>query len=111
MFSHARSLTSLVAVALLSMSMGSAQSPVAMPGTISTIAGTGAAGSPVSGTLAVINPIGTISGIAVDQSGNVFIADQTGNQVYKVSAKTGLITVAAGNGKSARTEGRGLTLS
>ena len=84
------------------MSMGSAQIPVPMPDTTSTIAGSGAAGSPVSGTLAVSNPIWMISGVAVDQFGNVFIADQAGNQVYKVSAKTGLITVAAGNGESAK---------
>jgi sugar lactone lactonase YvrE len=41
------------------------------------------------------------SGVAVDASGNLYIADTLNNVIRKVSASTGIITTAAGNGYGA----------
>lgn len=38
------------------------------------------------------------SGLAVDDDGNLFIAEFTGNRIRRVDAKTGVITTVAGNG-------------
>jgi sugar lactone lactonase YvrE len=40
------------------------------------------------------------SGVAVDSSGNVYIADTTNNRIRKVAAGTGIITTYAGGGAS-----------
>jgi sugar lactone lactonase YvrE len=39
------------------------------------------------------------AGIAVDADGNLFIADSGNHRIRKVSARTGIITTVAGNGK------------
>jgi uncharacterized protein (TIGR03437 family) len=67
-------------------------------GTISTLAGTGAAGfggDNGPGASAVLN---TPNGIAVDSSGNVYIADAGNNRIRRVNASTGTITTFAGTG-------------
>ena len=75
---------------------------VSASGIITTVAGTGA-GAPLSGgfsgdggqaTLASLN---RPTGVAVDGSGNFFIADDYNNRIRKVSA-SGIITTVAGNG-------------
>lgn len=38
------------------------------------------------------------SGVAIDSSGNVFIAERRGNRIRKVDARTGIITTIAGTG-------------
>jgi sugar lactone lactonase YvrE len=67
-------------------------------GVISTVAGSGALGRTGDGgpatQAAMIHPIG----VAVDSSGNLFIADYTGSQVRKVTPD-GLIGTFAGNGR------------
>ena len=69
-------------------------------GIITTIAGDGVSGLAVDGTLAVNAHLGNPTGVVVDVSGNVYIADaMTNNVVYKVANGTGLITTFAGNGK------------
>src|SRR5436305_1904341 len=42
--------------------------------------------------------LSNISGVAVDGSGNVYIADKDNGRVRKVSADTGVITTVAGSG-------------
>ena len=69
-------------------------------GIITTIAGDGVFGLAVDGTLAVNAHLGHLTGVAVDVSGNIYIADATTNYVmYKIANGTGLITTFAGNGK------------
>ena len=68
-------------------------------GIITTIAGDGVFGLAVDGTLAVNAHLGHLTGVAVDVSGNIYIADATTNYVmYKIANGTGLITTFAGNG-------------
>jgi uncharacterized protein (TIGR03437 family) len=68
----------------------------AKSGIITTVAGSGrGGGSGIGGpaTQAGMMPIGA----AVDQNGNLFIAD-AGNRILKVSGITGIVTIAAGTG-------------
>ena len=67
-------------------------------GVITTVAGTGLQGYSGDGGLASSAELNTPQGIAVDTSGNLYIADSFNNAVRKVSSDTGLITTVAGNG-------------
>jgi hypothetical protein len=67
-------------------------------GIISTIAGTGTAGYLGDGTPATTANINDPTDVAVDLSGNVFIADYGNHRVRKVASSTGVITTLAGNG-------------
>lgn len=51
---------------------------------------------PSSGATAVVAPFG--GPIALDEAGNLFVADPNGSQVHRVDAATGVITTVAGNG-------------
>jgi len=66
-------------------------------GTITTIAGNGHAGFSGDGGLAVNASLQTPVGVAVDQAGNVYIADGDNNRIRKVSS-SGIISTFAGNG-------------
>jgi hypothetical protein len=64
---------------------------------ITTIAGTGVAGyngDNISATSAQLN---YPTGVSIDTSGNIYIAEQTGNRVRKIST-SGIITTIAGTG-------------
>ncbi|MDE1160665.1 MAG: Ig-like domain repeat protein [Acidobacteriaceae bacterium] len=65
-------------------------------GAISTIAGTGVEGYDGDGGAATSALLDTPTGIAVDASGNVYIADSHNQRIRKVSA--GVITTIAGTG-------------
>jgi uncharacterized protein (TIGR03437 family) len=65
-------------------------------GTISTIAGNGSLGCSADGIAATAGSLSGPAGVAVDSSGNVYIADGGCNSVRKVS--NGVITTVAGNG-------------
>src|SRR5439155_378767 len=73
----------------------------AATGSITTVAGNGNAtfagdgGAATSASL--FNPVG----VALDASGNLYIADSGNNRIRKVAAATGIITTVAGNGSSA----------
>jgi uncharacterized protein (TIGR03437 family) len=67
---------------------------------ITTVAGNGAQGYSGDGGLATSAQLATPTGVAVDASGNVYIADRGNNRIRKVSAN-GIITTVAGNGSSA----------
>jgi uncharacterized protein (TIGR03437 family) len=63
-------------------------------GTIATVAG---GGTPIGGNgPALSSQFGDPSGVALDSAGNLYIADQASNRVWKVS--NGSIAVVAGNG-------------
>src|SRR5260370_645098 len=62
--------------------------------TISTLAG---GGLPVNipGTSA---SLGSVTGLAVDRAGNVFVASRADNIVLRLDGSTGVLTLVAGNG-------------
>lgn len=70
---------------------------VSTTGIMSTLAGNGARGYSGDGGPAAIAQLNGPSGVAVDGSGNLYIADYFNNRIRKVSA-TGIITTVAGNG-------------
>jgi len=67
-------------------------------GTITTVAGTGVQGSSGDGGPATAAQINTPTGIGLDSSGNLYIADYSACVVRKVTAATGLISTVAGSG-------------
>jgi RHS repeat-associated protein len=68
-------------------------------GIISTIAGTALkAGYSGDGGAATSATLNQPTGIAVDSSGNIYIADTLNSRVRKITAATGIITTYAGNG-------------
>ncbi len=70
---------------------------VAPDGTITTVAGTGASGYGGDGGPAVDAQLSQPYGIAVDNEGNIFIADSGNHRVRKVTPD-GIITTVAGTG-------------
>jgi trimeric autotransporter adhesin len=65
-------------------------------GIISTVAGTGTAGSSGDGGLATSASLSFLYSVATDVSGNIFIADTANNLIRKVTISTGIITTVAG---------------
>ena len=70
----------------------------ALTGIITTVAGSGRAGSGGDGGPATSASLFEPEGMAVDAAGNLFIAD-TDNGIRRVDAETGFITTVAGNGE------------
>lgn len=84
---------------------------LASSGDIQTIAGTGGAGfagDNGSATSAVLN---SPSGVAIDPSGNVYIADTLNNVIREVFAATGTISTIAGDGAAGYTGDGGAATS
>ena len=71
-------------------------------GTISTVAGTGTVGYGGDGGPATDAEFNGPTGLAVDGSGDLFIADANNNRVREVFASTGMIATIAGNGRLRR---------
>ena len=67
-------------------------------GRISTFAGTGAAGYAGDGSAAAQAQLNTPQGLAVDSTGNVYIADTLNHRVRRVDYLDGTITTVAGTG-------------
>ncbi|GGG86553.1 NHL repeat-containing protein [Edaphobacter dinghuensis] len=67
-------------------------------GIITTVAGNGTAGDTGDGGAATSAELDTPYGVAVDGSGNIYIADVSANVIRKVTASTGIISRVAGNG-------------
>jgi uncharacterized protein (TIGR03437 family) len=72
---------------------------VASNGAISTIAGAGVAGFGGDGSSAASAQLNTPTGVAVDKSGNIYIADSGNNRVRKI-ASNGAISTFAGTGSA-----------
>ena len=70
----------------------------AVSGTITTVAGNGTAGFGGDGGLATSASLDVPFGVAVDGSGNLFIADIGNQRIRRVDKTTGKITTVAGNG-------------
>ncbi len=67
-------------------------------GTITTVAGNGAYGFSGDAGAATSASLYLPAGVALDGSGNLFIADYFNSRIRKVTAGTGIITTVAGNG-------------
>jgi sugar lactone lactonase YvrE len=78
-----------------SVSAGFEQPP---PGIINTVAGNGTAGYSGDGGAATSAELHGPNAVAVDTAGNIYIADYYNNRIRKVTASTGDISTAAGNG-------------
>ena len=67
-------------------------------GIITTIAGNGTRGFSGDGGLATMAQLNSPAGIAIDASGNIYIADGSNNRIRKVDVSNGMITTIAGTG-------------
>jgi len=74
-------------------------------GGITLIIGTGAFGSPTAGKAANTQAVNTVSGLALDSAGNLYVADRGNSNIYKVDT-TGVVTLFAGY-KNGRFDGDG----
>jgi RHS repeat-associated protein len=81
-----------------------------IPGTITTVAGTGVAVFSGDGGAATAATLDKPIGIAVDTAGNLFIADQYHSRVRRVSS-TGVISTFAGTGVSGFSGDGGLAIA
>src|SRR5438552_723994 len=70
----------------------------AASGIITTVAGNGSPAFAGDGGAATSASLNEPSGVALDASGNLYIADQFNHRIRKVAAATGIITTVAGNG-------------
>ena len=66
-------------------------------GVITTIVGTGGVGYSGDNAVATSATIYYPQGVAVDTSGNIYIADQYNNRIRKVTISTGIISTIAGS--------------
>src|SRR5207245_494427 len=70
----------------------------AATGIITTVAGNGIPDFAGDGGAATSASLNYPTGVALDASGNLYIADETNHRIRKVAAATGIITTVAGNG-------------
>ena len=71
---------------------------VSPAGVLSIVTGNGKEGAPTSG-LAIKTLLNRPKGVAVDGHGNIFIAD-SGNSVVEKVSSSGVLSIAAGNGRA-----------
>jgi hypothetical protein len=72
----------------------------AVTGAVTTVAGNGTPGNSGDGGPALSATFNTPTDVAVDAAGNLYIADQGNGLIRKVDALSGLISTAAGGGKT-----------
>ena len=72
-------------------------------GIITTVAGTGQLGLGGENLPAATTRLATPAGLAIDASGNIFIAETANYRVRRINAQTGLISTVAGNGQQVTT--------
>jgi len=82
---------------------------VTASGTITTVAGNGTAGFSGDGGLATRAELRSPAGVAVDSSGDLFIADTLNNRVREVST-AGIISTIAGNGNASFSGDAGIAI-
>ncbi len=72
----------------------------AITGIITTVAGNGSYGFSGDGGPAISASLKAPTGLAIDDDGNIYIADYYNSRIRKVDATTGVITTIAGNGSN-----------
>ena len=72
----------------------------ARTGIITTVAGSGAAGYAGDGGPAIEATFNEPYGIALDRSGNIYVADRHNHCVRRIDAASGIVTTFAGNGSA-----------
>ena len=83
---------------------------ISTTGQMSVAAGIpGSYGQPTMGVQARATDLWDPTAVTLDSSGNLYIADAETNQVYKVSASTGIISLFAGNGTATPPSSSGYT--
>jgi trimeric autotransporter adhesin len=80
-------------------------------GIISTVAGTGSSGYRGDGGLARLALLNSPRGVAIDASGNIYIADTDNRCIRMVTKSTGIISTVAGTGSSSYSGDGGLATS
>jgi trimeric autotransporter adhesin len=80
-------------------------------GTITTVAGNNTVGYSGDNGLATSASLYAPSGVTVDSSGNLYIADAGNNRVREVAAATGIITTIAGTGTAGYSGDNGAAVS
>jgi large repetitive protein len=80
-------------------------------GTVTTVAGDGTEGFMGDGGLATASELNSPSGVTIDASGNIFIADTGNNRIRRVDALSGEISTVAGGGTGPADTATGATLS
>ena len=83
----------------------------ASTGIITTIPGTGTTGYSGDGGQATHAQLNTPMAVAVDASGNVYIADSNNNRIRKITVSTGIISTVAGTGTAGDSGDNGLATS
>ncbi|MBT4497741.1 MAG: hypothetical protein HOC74_08470 [Gemmatimonadetes bacterium] len=83
----------------------------AVTGFITTVAGTGVAGSAGDGGLAVSAQLNNPNGVYVDDADNLYIATLGDHRVRRIDAATGIITTVAGTGAAGPAGDGGLAVS
>ncbi len=86
-------------------------SMVPSTGQVTVVAGTGTSGFSGDGGLATAARLAAPSGLAIDSSGNLLIADTGNNRIRKLNLTTGIITTVAGNGAAAFAGDTGLAVN
>jgi len=72
----------------------------AASGIVTTVAGRGEAGYSGDGGPAVEARLNEPYGIAVDRTGNIYVADRHNHSIRRIDAASGIITTCAGNGSA-----------
>jgi sugar lactone lactonase YvrE len=67
---------------------------VSPAGIITTVVGTGYSGSITDGTPAISSPIDLVSGIAIDDTGNIYFSGQYSSRFYKVNTAGNVYKIA-----------------
>ncbi len=84
----------------------------ALTGIISTIAGNGTGAYGGDDSAATLAKLNNPSGITLDGSGNIYIADASNFRIRKITVSTGIISSVAGNGSAAyRGDGSAATMA
>jgi hypothetical protein len=77
-------------------------------GVITTVAGNGTPGFSGDGGAATSAQLDIPGGVAIDNAGNIYIADRNNNRIRKVTKSTGFISTIAGTGTAGFTGDGGL---